>query len=165
MFTLFFFFNLLTCSFIVHWAGRAHLPLWVMCLRIGLVFFRAANCSSSCQRLLRHNASVSGALLKFRGHADRRVQRSFINGNLESWEIPISHSKCRSLGSGGGYWQGARDTALTPNHPLCRAAAANLSIYQSVHRTSVLHSSGKGEIIVGQLIGLVGVSGIDFLYL
>lgn len=133
-----------------------------MCLRIGLVFFRAVNCSSSCQRLLRHNASVSGALLKFRGHADRRVQRSFINGKLESWEIPISHSKCRSPGSGGGYWRGAQDAALTSNHPLCWAAAANLSIYQSVHRTSVLDSSGEGEIIVGRLIRLVGMSGIDF---
>lgn len=164
MFTLFFF-TLLTCSFIVHCAGRAHLPKWKMCLRIALVFFRAANCSSSCQRLLRHNASVSGALLKFRGHADRRVQRGFINGKVESWEIPISHSKCRSPGSGGGYWQGARDAALTSNHPLCRAAAANLSIYQSVHCTNVLHSSGKGEFTVGQLIGRVGMSGIDFLYL
>lgn len=164
MFTPFFFFTLLTCSFIVHWARRAHLPQWVMCLRIGLVFFHAANCSSSCQRLLRHNASVSGALLKFRGHADRRVQQSFINGKAESWEIPISHSKCRSSGSGGGYWQGVRDAALTSNHPLCRVAAANLHIYQSVHCTSVLHCSGTGEISLGQLIGLVGVSGIDFFF-
>lgn len=163
MFTLFFL-NLLTCSFIVHWAGRAHLPQWVMCLPIGLVFSRAANCSSFCQRLLRHNASVSGALLKFRGHADRRVQQSFINGKLESWETLISHSKCRSTRSGGGYWQGAWDAALTSNHPLCWAAA-NFSIYQSVHHMSGLHSSRKGEITVGQLMGLVVISGNYFLYI
>lgn len=152
MFTLSFFFARLTCSFIVDYSGWAHLPQWVMCLRIGLVFFLGANCSSFCQQLLRHNASVSGTLLKFRGHADRHAQQTFINGKPESWEILISHSKCRSRGSGGGYWQGARDAALTSNHPLCWAAA-NLSICPSVYRMRVLHSSRKGPIAVGVCVG------------
>lgn len=52
-----------------------------MCLQIGLVFFRTTNCSSFCQRLLRHNASVSGALFKIQRTRRLRVQRGFINGN------------------------------------------------------------------------------------
>lgn len=48
--------------------ARAHLPLWVICLWIGLVFCCRANCSSSCHQLLQDNASVSRAVLKFRRH-------------------------------------------------------------------------------------------------
>lgn len=91
MFTLFFFHPLS----LVHslYIARAHLPLWVICLWIGLVFCCRANCSSFCHQPLQDNASVSRAVLKFRRHTDacstallvetREVKNTYFT--LETW--------------------------------------------------------------------------------
>lgn len=113
MFTLFFFFHPLS---LVHslYTARAHLPLWVICLWIGLVFCCRANCSSFCHQPLQDNASVSRAVLKFRRHTDACMRHSFTSGNGRGEKYLLHAGDASAPRSRVWYWQKCRMKVLLP---------------------------------------------------
>lgn len=104
MFTLFLPLSLVHSLYIA-WA---HLPLWVICLWIGLVFCCRANCSSFCHQLLCDNASVSGTVLKFRRHTDIPAHSRGLSVEIRAENFPFCSLNMRTTRSDAWYWLGFR---------------------------------------------------------
>lgn len=124
MFTLYFSLLLVHSVYI----ARAHLPLWVICLWIGLVFCCRANCSSFCHQLLQYHASVSGAVFKI--HTDTCIEWSCVNGNKRGAKC-LFCTKCEDAG--------VRPVILTP----FRLGSCSQSDTSLNNKPTVLHQSDQ----------------------